>query len=445
MHFFNSWKEGAMKKSTVTSFIPFIILILVNLLFVSSPGPALGWSESDVNTAFKLVVHTVKNDYPGGGSQDSSTGFGYHIENWVAEPKAGYIRITTMNRSDCPGQVAKFRIEWSFSKDITILAGWTTDAGTWNRDLFTVTTQILEDGGGNTCIRANPWVSVDTMGTGNLFYVKPTGPTYYNPQGHPDHIPGQRNVYISQPYNNQGGFRINILGFPGMSVSAYYTYQGSREDRAAVCNQYARTAVAQNQENLNRKCGFSDTAWQSDYNKHYGWCMTAERSAIDNETRKRDEALKQCGAGGDNRARCDQYARTAVAQNQENLNRRCGFSGATWNSDYNGHFNWCMSADRSWPDSESRKRQESLNRCAPRQTHDFRNPTARGYRVDRCLYWGRDCDKPAADRFCRDNGFVEAESWELAQARPTLILGDGQICNADYCGGFSYIRCVKPR
>ncbi len=365
-----------MKKSTFTSLIPFILLILVNLLFVSSPGPAMGWTESDVNTAFKLVVHTVKNDYPGGGSQDTSTGFGYHIENWVAEPKAGYVRLTMMNRSDCPGQVAKFRLEWSFSRDITVLGGWTTDAGTWNRDLFTVTTQIVEDGGNNTCIRANPWVSVDTMGTGAVFYVKPTGPTYYDAKGRPDHIPGQRNVYISQPYYNQGGFRINILGFPGMSVSAYYTYQGSREDRAAVCDQYARTAVAQNQENMNRKCGYSDTSWQSDHSKHYGWCMTAERSAIDNETRKR---------------------------------------------------------------------QEDLNRCRPRQTHDFKNPSVRGYRVDRCLYWGRDCDKPAADRFCRDNGFAEAESWGLAQARPTLIMGDGQICNADYCGGFSYIRCVKPR
>ncbi len=430
-----------MKRSIVASFIPF----LTAFLFILSPGCASGWTESDVNTAFKLVVHTVKNDYPGGGSQDTREGFGYHIENWVAEPKAGYIRIKTMNRTDCPGQVAQFRLEWSFSRDITVLGGWTTNQGTWNKDLFTVTTQILEDGGSNTCIRANPWVSVDTMGTGPVFYVKPAGPTYYNPQGHPDHIPGQRNVYIAQPYYNQGGFRINLQGFPGMSVSAYYSYQGSREDRAAVCNDYARTGVAQNQENQRRKCGYSGSAWHSDYNGHYGWCMTAERSAIDGGTRWRDEELKKCGAAMDNRTRCDQYARRGVEQNQENLNRKCGYGGSAWHSDYNSHFNWCMTVDRNSSDGGTRWRDEELNRCRPRQTHDFRNPSARGYRIDRCLYWGRDCDKPAADRFCRDNGFAEAEAWELAQVHPTLILGDGQICNADYCGSFAWIRCAKPR
>jgi hypothetical protein len=432
-----------MKKSAFASFIPFIVLFLVTILSVSSPGPALGWTESDVNTAFKLVVHTVKNDYPGGGSQDTSTGFGYHIENWVAEPKAGYVRLTMMNRSDCPGQVAKFRIEWSFSRDITVLGGWTTEAGTWNRDLFTVTTQILEDGGNNTCIKANPWVSVDTMGTGSVFYVKPTGPTYYDAKGRPDHIPGQRNVYISQPYYNQGGFRINIQGFPGLSVSAYYTYEGSREDRAAVCNQYARTAVAQNQENLSRKCGYGSTAWHSDYNSHYKWCMTAERPAIDNGTRYRHEELKKCTAGADSGARCEEYARTAVAQNQENGRRGCHYTGQAWHSDYNSHYKWCLTVDKAASDSGSLYRYEELKKCGTRHIQEFQNPTARGYRIDRCLHWGRDCDKPAADRFCRDNGYVGAESWRVVQARPTLILGDGTICNADYCGGFAWIKCIQ--
>ena len=197
------------------------------------------------------------------------------------------------------------------------------------------------------------------MGTGDVLYVKPAGRTYYNPQGNADHVPGQRNVYIWQPYRNDGGFKINVTGFPGLSYSAYYTFQGFKEDRTAVCNQYARRGVEQNQENLTRNCGFSGSAWHSDYNNHYDWCMLAERSAIDGGTRYRDEELQKCGAGGDSRTWCDQYAKTAVAQNQENQNRRCGYAGEAWQSDYNAHFEWCMSVDRSWPDSETKKETRS--------------------------------------------------------------------------------------
>ena len=368
-------------------------------------------------------------------------GFGYKIENGC-QPKAGYIRLRIMNREGCPGRSPDSALSGISGKDINILAGWTTKEQSWNVNLFTVKIQIFEDGGGNTCIRANPEVRVEADERHLLRQTD--GPTYYNPKAILTIFPPRETYTSISPITGMAALK-SIFRFPGISYSAYYSYQGFKEDRAAVCSQYARRGVEQNQENLAKKCGYSGSAWHSDYNSHYGWCMTAERSAIDGGTRFRDDELKKCGAAGDNRARCDQYARTAVAQNQENLNRKCGFGGDAWNANYNAHFDWCMRVDRSWPDSENRKRQESLNRCAPRQTHDFRNPSVRGYRVDRCLYWGRDCDKPAADRFCRDNGFAEAESWGLAQARPTLILGDGQICNADYCGGFSYIRCVKPR
>jgi hypothetical protein len=74
----------------------------------------------------------------------------------------------------------------------------------------------------------------------------------------------------------------------------------------------------------------------------------------------------------------------------------------------------------------------------------FRNPMLRGYRVDHCLTWGRDCDRPAADRFCRDSGFARAESWRVEPVKPTLVLGDGNIC-ADGCVGFASIQCAGQR
>ena len=87
-----------MNKSTVASFIPLIILSLVTILSISSSGSVLCWSESDVNTAFKLVGQDAKNDYPGGGSENSSSGFGYRIEEKRVDSKGGYIRLTMMNR-----------------------------------------------------------------------------------------------------------------------------------------------------------------------------------------------------------------------------------------------------------------------------------------------------------------------------------------------------------
>lgn len=290
-------KEGAMKKLHTASSVRFtlilvVILFFTNVLFVSWPSSVLGWSEDDVNTVFKLAKHTPVNDYPGGGSQNSTEGFGYRVEGWSVEPRAGYIRLALMNRTDCPGQVAKFRLEWSFGKDIGILSGWTKKEATWkDRLLFTVTTRVLEDGGDNSCIRANPEIRVET---GGAFYHAPSGPTYFDPKGHPDATPGQRNVRLGAPYYSEAQVKINIGSFPGMSQSALYTFQGFKEDRTSICMQYACTAATQNQENLNRKCGYSGVAWQSDYSYHFNWCMSADPSRLEVETQKRQEELNRC-------------------------------------------------------------------------------------------------------------------------------------------------------
>lgn len=79
------------------------------------------------------------------------------------------------------------------------------------------------------------------------------------------------------------------------------------------------------------------------------------------------------------------------------------------------------------------------------QSRRFDIPRERGYRVDVCLNWGADCGKPAADVFCRRNGFPAAESFEIAEnigaARPTITLGDQRICNHPDCDGFKSITC----
>ena len=75
----------------------------------------------------------------------------------------------------------------------------------------------------------------------------------------------------------------------------------------------------------------------------------------------------------------------------------------------------------------------------------FEPPLANGQRVDICLHWGSECGQPAADAFCKQNGFAQALEFTIAQDiganSPTLVLGDGKSCNAPFCDGFAKIRC----
>jgi hypothetical protein len=72
-----------------------------------------------------------------------------------------------------------------------------------------------------------------------------------------------------------------------------------------------------------------------------------------------------------NQTYCEKYARTAVEQNQQNLERNCGFTGPRWHSDYAGHFEWCMADDnrRLFAEREQDARAAELNKC-----HGARTP-----------------------------------------------------------------------
>ncbi len=78
----------------------------------------------------------------------------------------------------------------------------------------------------------------------------------------------------------------------------------------------------------------------------------------------------------------------------------------------------------------------------------FKNPVIKGYRLDWCLHWGRQCGKPAADAWCaskmgKAGGY--AMKWEAAQdigaLSPTYVIGDGAVCNQKFCDGFRSITC----
>jgi hypothetical protein len=56
---------------------------------------------------------------------------------------------------------------------------------------------------------------------------------------------------------------------------------------------------------------------------------------------------------------CDWYAKTALKQQQENEQRRCGFTGNSWSSDLKAHMTWCLTNPDRWK-SEAQHRDQQL-------------------------------------------------------------------------------------
>ncbi|MGV0025415.1 hypothetical protein [Phormidesmis priestleyi] len=74
----------------------------------------------------------------------------------------------------------------------------------------------------------------------------------------------------------------------------------------------------------------------------------------------------------------------------------------------------------------------------------FVNPVWKNRRLDVCLRWAADCGKPAADAFCRTQGYLDAFHAE-PDAEPghssTRVISSDQICDGSSCRGFQQIIC----
>jgi hypothetical protein len=62
-------------------------------------------------------------------------------------------------------------------------------------------------------------------------------------------------------------------------------------------------------------------------------------------------------------ANCDWYAKTALRQQQENEQRKCGFSGNGWSSDMRAHMAWCAANSPDQWRSEAQRREQQLSTC----------------------------------------------------------------------------------
>ncbi len=63
---------------------------------------------------------------------------------------------------------------------------------------------------------------------------------------------------------------------------------------------------------------------------------------------------------------CDWYAKTALRQQQENEQRKCGFKGTEWSTDLRSHMDWCRSVAPDQWKKQAQARDQQLAACAKR-------------------------------------------------------------------------------
>ncbi len=68
-------------------------------------------------------------------------------------------------------------------------------------------------------------------------------------------------------------------------------------------------------------------------------------------------------------------------------------------------------------------------------------PEQQGLPLDSCLTGDHDCGKPAADAFCKQQGFETALIFQRKAADQTIRLGTGAFCTGSACTSFKQIKC----
>src|SRR5689334_8915656 len=87
-----------------------------------------------------------------------------------------------------------------------------------------------------------------------------------------------------------------------------------------------------------------------------------------------------------------------------------------------------------------------LGLASPASATEVRNffaPQIAGARVDACLTGGA-CGKPAADAFCKEQGFDRAMIFQREQFASTRKVDSGRVCSKD-CIAFKQVKCFSTR
>jgi hypothetical protein len=79
----------------------------------------------------------------------------------------------------------------------------------------------------------------------------------------------------------------------GVAVAVGVMASPASANAQANCDWYAKTALKQQQENEQRKCGFTGPNWTNDLKAHMAWC-TANPDQFRAEAQRRDQQLATC-------------------------------------------------------------------------------------------------------------------------------------------------------
>ena len=71
-------------------------------------------------------------------------------------------------------------------------------------------------------------------------------------------------------------------------------------------------------------------------------------------------------------------------------------------------------------------------------------PQFEGTSVDACLTTG-ECGKPAADSFCKLQGYDKAMIFEREPSAMTRRIDSGQTCSATACTAFRQVKCFTTK
>lgn len=87
-----------------------------------------------------------------------------------------------------------------------------------------------------------------------------------------------------------------------------------------------------------------------------------------------------------------------------------------------------------------------VSACAPAsaaQVRNFFSPVVEGVRVDACLEGG-ECGKPAADAFCRAQGYDHAMIFQRERFSATRMVDTGKACS-EACTAFRQVKCFTVK
>jgi hypothetical protein len=75
---------------------------------------------------------------------------------------------------------------------------------------------------------------------------------------------------------------------------------------------------------------------------------------------------------------------------------------------------------------------------------NFFLPEFQGTRVDACLTGGT-CGKPAADAFCKVQGYDNALIFQREASAQTRRIDSGELCSTSACVAFKQVKCFTEK